>query len=261
MNRTKVNYWIDVVIAISFVMSAASGIAFLLPVTGATVLGISYLAWTQIHTWGSLAMLAGVLAHLVLHWKWIVAMTKKTFLPGTVPARTSVPQTVPAGGRRVFLREMGLGFVSVLAFGASVRWFLGSLDVNAAPAVTSPDALQPATSDTLSVDAVNVSEFAEEAVPAVVSAPVTDAAAEGAAAAEGSAVEIPLLPTVTAAAEPAPTSTPTAVPAVQSGSLASTTSTGTVRCPKRILYDPYPGKCRHYVDRDGDGYCDLSIPV
>ena len=250
MNRTKVNYWIDVVIAFAFVMSALSGIAFLLPVTGATVLGVSYLAWTEIHTWGSLAMLAGVLGHLVLHWKWIVAMTKKTFLPATIPARASVPSTVTAGGRRVFLREMGFGFVSVVAFGASLRWFLGSLDVNAATDVAEPGALQPAASDTLSVDAANLSEFTEESLPEAVGAPVTDVAVDGAA------VELPLLPTITAT--PAPTGTP--APAGKNGSLASTT-TGAVRCPKHILYDPYPGQCRHYVDRDGDGYCDLSIPV
>ena len=35
----------------------------------------------------------------------------------------------------------------------------------------------------------------------------------------------------------------------------------TVSCPKGITYDPYPGRCRHYVDRDGYGYCDYSVPA
>ena len=29
-------------------------------------------------------------------------------------------------------------------------------------------------------------------------------------------------------------------------------------CPKGLVNDPYPGKCRRYIDEDGSGYCDLS---
>ena len=36
--------------------------------------------------------------------------------------------------------------------------------------------------------------------------------------------------------------------------------TFTVACPFGITNDPYPGQCRRYIDRDGDGICDLSIP-
>jgi hypothetical protein len=34
----------------------------------------------------------------------------------------------------------------------------------------------------------------------------------------------------------------------------------TVACPFGLVHDPYPGACRRYVDRDGDGICDLSVP-
>jgi len=34
----------------------------------------------------------------------------------------------------------------------------------------------------------------------------------------------------------------------------------TVACPFGLVNDPYPGKCRRYVDEDGDGICDLSVP-
>jgi hypothetical protein len=40
----------------------------------------------------------------------------------------------------------------------------------------------------------------------------------------------------------------------------SQSDTVTVACPFGIVNDPYPGKCRRYVDRDGDGICDLSVP-
>jgi hypothetical protein len=29
-------------------------------------------------------------------------------------------------------------------------------------------------------------------------------------------------------------------------------------CPRRLVNDPYPGRCRHYIDQNGDGYCDFS---
>jgi hypothetical protein len=31
-----------------------------------------------------------------------------------------------------------------------------------------------------------------------------------------------------------------------------------VACPRGVVNDPYPGKCRQYRDTDGSGYCDLS---
>jgi hypothetical protein len=36
---------------------------------------------TLIHTWGGVAMTALILVHLVLHWKWVVSVTRR-FLAG-----------------------------------------------------------------------------------------------------------------------------------------------------------------------------------
>jgi hypothetical protein len=33
-----------------------------------------------------------------------------------------------------------------------------------------------------------------------------------------------------------------------------------VACPFGLVNDPYPGQCKWYVDADGDGICDLSVP-
>ena len=51
MNKTRLNYWIDLVISLAFAFSAVSGIIFLFPVSDSTILGISYNIWDQIHTW------------------------------------------------------------------------------------------------------------------------------------------------------------------------------------------------------------------
>lgn len=244
MNRTKVNYWVDLVIALAFVGSAVSGIVFLFPYSGSTAVGIPYIVWDQIHTWSSLLMIGGVFAHLVLHWKWIVAMTRKTFFPAR-PARP-----VAAGGtsvsRRHFLRTAGLG---ALAFGAaalSYKTLFGSDtavesqsttgDSAALPAATVP--AQAATSEPLPTPEMQVTTNEAAAQP-------SDA------------------PTATA---PTATVEPTAVPAATSIPLTvvpteSAPTQMTVACRKGVTYDPYPGKCRQYVDADGDGYCDYSIPT
>jgi len=56
-------------------------------------------------------------------------------------------------------------------------------------------------------------------------------------------------PAVTA--EPAATST--AAPAA-----AATSQRVATRCPRGMVNDPYPGRCHHYVDKNGNGVCDLS---
>jgi cytochrome b subunit of formate dehydrogenase len=88
MSKAKMNYLLDAVIALAFVLSAVTGLAFMAMGSGGfqggrnagfetVFLGVSRTAWSDLHTWGSLIMIAGVVIHLVLHWQWIVCMTKK----------------------------------------------------------------------------------------------------------------------------------------------------------------------------------------
>ena len=117
MKKAKLNYWVDVSIGVSFVLSAVSGLIFLLPVgSGAGLnsgfLGIRYSLWDQLHTWSSLAMMAGVLAHLVLHWNWIVGMTRKMLPTRGFPREAAAPAPGYKLTRRRFL---SLGFTTVAA--------------------------------------------------------------------------------------------------------------------------------------------------
>ena len=88
MNKSRVNYMLDVVIGLSFLLAGLTGIAFLFMGSGGyqggrnpgfeTVwLGIEREVWSDLHTLGSLVMMAGVGMHLVLHLKWIVCVTKQ----------------------------------------------------------------------------------------------------------------------------------------------------------------------------------------
>lgn len=198
MNKTKINYWVDLVIALAFVLSAVSGIIFLFPYSGSTALGITYSAWDMMHTWGSLLMIAGVLAHLVLHWKWIVAMTRKTFFAPAKPGRPATAANGALVSRRQFLRAAGLGAVALGTAAVGYKSLLGSETAVANDVVTDDSAVEP----------------------------------------EATSIPLTVLSTES-----------------------TTTQTTSVSCPKGLTYDPYPGKCRHYVDNDGDGYCDHSIPT
>jgi hypothetical protein len=122
LNKGTLNYWVDVATGLAGVISAASGLVFPLPgdiTTG--ILGISYQTWNSMHTWSSLALLAGVGAHLVLHWKWMVSMTGRILSPGRTerPAeQIAEPAYAEATGSAVSRRAfLALGGVAALATG------------------------------------------------------------------------------------------------------------------------------------------------
>ena len=88
MSRTKLNYMLDAVVALAFILAAVSGIIFLFAGSGGyqggrnlsfrtEMLGIDRRVWSDLHTWVGLVMIAGVVIHLVIHWKWIVCMTTR----------------------------------------------------------------------------------------------------------------------------------------------------------------------------------------
>ncbi len=195
MRKAKVNYWVDLSISISFLLSAASGLVFLLPgdLTSG-ILGLGYQAWNDVHTWSSLALISGVGAHLALHWQWMVSMTRGVLLPAS-PRQAPKPASDTAHGeardpalsRRAFLALSGM---AVAAAGGVLIGYKVASDTAAAEA------------------------------------------------GEGSSLT----------AEPS-----------QANSLQTMTQTGTcIACRHGLVNDPYPGRCRDYVDSDGDGFCDYS---
>lgn len=68
--------------------------------------------------------------------------------------------------------------------------------------------------------------------------------------------------TATTAVVDAPTAAATANPMAAAVSPTATTVPvqQNVRsaCPRGLINDPYPGKCKRYVDNNGNGICDLS---
>ena len=85
-NKVKTNYVVDLMMATSFIVTGLTGLIlfFFLP-SGVQrggqreFLGLIKATWTDIHNYAGLVMIAAVLIHLILHWSWIVCMTKSFF--------------------------------------------------------------------------------------------------------------------------------------------------------------------------------------
>lgn len=86
MDKTKVNYFVDVLLIISFIVVAITSVIifFFLP-SGVrqagyqTFLGLTKHTWSNIHTIFGFTMIVLSLVHLVLHFKWLTAMSKTIF--------------------------------------------------------------------------------------------------------------------------------------------------------------------------------------
>ena len=101
-SKAKLFLVVDAVILVAFLAATVSGLVLLTmprggyqggrnPDFGKTVNYLSRDGWNDVHVWGSLAMIGGIVVHLALHWKWIV-YTVKRFLgcrrSGALPAGT-----------------------------------------------------------------------------------------------------------------------------------------------------------------------------
>jgi len=83
MNTTKVNYWIDIGLAISFFTCFTTGLIKwpgIIKIIGPSAYKILHISnISMLHDRSGLIMGLLVFVHLVLHWKWIKAVTKDIF--------------------------------------------------------------------------------------------------------------------------------------------------------------------------------------
>ena len=75
------NALLDLVVAISFLLTAISGIYFLLDPSGHGATGVTFLftrtTWDLIHTWAAVVLIVAAVAHFAIHWRWIVNVTRR----------------------------------------------------------------------------------------------------------------------------------------------------------------------------------------
>jgi ferredoxin len=101
MRRALVNYWVDMVTGVAFLLCAVTGIVRLFPAETvsisssgqAVIFGISVAVWQTIHDWSGAIMAAGVGVHTVLHLRWLAHMTRR-IANGDAKRK---PQIVPVG--------------------------------------------------------------------------------------------------------------------------------------------------------------------
>jgi len=92
------NVAVDAVVALSFVLTAASGVYFLFTPAGRAYPDPMFLfsrtTWDLLHTWAGVALSAGALVHLAIHWRWVVNVSRKMvdwFAPRSAePASTEI---------------------------------------------------------------------------------------------------------------------------------------------------------------------------
>ena len=89
MDKNRINYWIDMLIGLSFIVVAATGLVLLFvlqssvgPESHMSFGGIMKITWVRMHDISGLIFIILTIIHFILHWNWIAAMTKKIFKKG-----------------------------------------------------------------------------------------------------------------------------------------------------------------------------------
>jgi hypothetical protein len=72
--KATVHYWLSVIMAVSALLLGTS--AFLLWFVFPRGYLLSRSIWVEVHKWVGVALAIAVVLHIVLHWKWLVKMTR-----------------------------------------------------------------------------------------------------------------------------------------------------------------------------------------
>lgn len=130
--RNKLFYAIDLIIAVSFVLSAATGVILWLggsdglqgeqsAGSAEILLGLTRGTWKDLHNWVSVVLLAGIAIHIILHTSWIIGIAKQTFRAGRSRSAGAVK------ARRNLALDTVIGVAFVLSvFTGVIRWAAGS---------------------------------------------------------------------------------------------------------------------------------------
>ncbi len=79
--RGRWNLVLNAVVALSFLLTAVSGIYFFIfpggrGVESPTII-LSSFTWDMIHTWAGIVLIATAVLHFAIHWKWVTKVTTK----------------------------------------------------------------------------------------------------------------------------------------------------------------------------------------
>ena len=78
--RGRFNLWVNITVAISFILTALSGVYFLFVPGGRGALDPLFLftrqTWDLLHTWSAVVLILAAVAHFIIHWNWIVKVSR-----------------------------------------------------------------------------------------------------------------------------------------------------------------------------------------
>lgn len=292
--RTRACYLLDALLLIAFGLLIITGLLIsqaVLPTFG--ILMTPSLLLAQVHNIAAWTALGALALKLGLHTEWIVNAVRCHILKrqavrtgGAVQCaeRTSGVRAA-LYSRRQFLSACGLGLGSAAMLALWRHWdvALPHSDTSTAVALSPVPAGQTAGSPTAIAEPTSdaaVLAASPTAQPTTTESPTADATQgrrgrgrgrtdeaapvedlDAATPVEPAELAAPtqVTPTANSTAETAPATT--ATPAVTIEPLPTATPAvviTTARCPYGLVNDPYPGKCRRYVDANGNGFCDLS---
>ena len=82
MNRLRLMYAVNFLLAVSFIVVAVTGLLkfrSLMNLLGLSDIALPWATVSFVHDWSGLVMLVLVVVHLVFNWEWIVKVTKGFF--------------------------------------------------------------------------------------------------------------------------------------------------------------------------------------
>jgi hypothetical protein len=88
----------DATIFTGFILAAVSGIYFLYNPTGRAadpMFLFSRTTWDVIHQWSGVAMILAAIVHFIIHWRWIVNVTRRLFSKNSIENKNITGQQSP----------------------------------------------------------------------------------------------------------------------------------------------------------------------
>jgi hypothetical protein len=99
--RGRWNLILNAIVALSFVLTALSGVYFLFVPGGRwsadPMILFPRLTWDLIHTWASVTLISAAILHFAIHWKWVTKVTRK--MVEMISLSPQVKQPAPVADR------------------------------------------------------------------------------------------------------------------------------------------------------------------